>query len=165
MKHWKTENEKFLLDIQTKCGYITDKILNAAIDTEQTSKCKRPYDHTITNGFAPRCPPSWQQQQPVLWEQHLRLLSTSFMLQITIIIPCSIPRMINPSVAKSSKFHYITNELVWHKIGIFYRTDLKINPVWQPRSHLNPWPSSRHYLFLHWKLQDTSPYKLNMPPS
>ena len=34
------KNEKFLLDIQTKCGNITNEILNVAIDAEQTSKCK-----------------------------------------------------------------------------------------------------------------------------
>ena len=33
------KNEKFLLDIQTKCSDITNKILN---DAEQTFKCKWP---------------------------------------------------------------------------------------------------------------------------
>ena len=42
MKHWKIKNEKFLLDIQTKCGDITDEILNAAIDAERSFKCKWP---------------------------------------------------------------------------------------------------------------------------
>ena len=37
------KNEKFLLDIQTKCGNIANKILNVAIDTERTFKCKWPY--------------------------------------------------------------------------------------------------------------------------
>ena len=32
------KNEKFLLDIQTKCSIIANKILNAATDTEQTFK-------------------------------------------------------------------------------------------------------------------------------
>ena len=32
------KNEKFLPDIQTKCGDIANKILNAAIDAEQTFK-------------------------------------------------------------------------------------------------------------------------------
>ena len=36
------KNEKFLLDIQTKCNNIANKILNAAIDAEQTFKCKWP---------------------------------------------------------------------------------------------------------------------------
>ena len=36
------KNEKFLLDIQTKSGDIADQILNAAIDAEQTSRCKWP---------------------------------------------------------------------------------------------------------------------------
>ena len=36
------KNEKFLLDIQTKCGDITNEILNAAIDAERTFKCKWP---------------------------------------------------------------------------------------------------------------------------
>ena len=36
------KNEKFLFDIQTKCGDIAYEILNAAIDTEQTFKCKWP---------------------------------------------------------------------------------------------------------------------------
>ena len=34
------KNEKFLLDIQTKCGNITNEILNVTIDAEQTFKCK-----------------------------------------------------------------------------------------------------------------------------
>ena len=36
------KNEKFLLGIQIKCGDITNKILNAAIDTVQTFKSKWP---------------------------------------------------------------------------------------------------------------------------
>ena len=36
------KSEKFLLDIQTKCGNIANKILNAAIEIEQTFKCKWP---------------------------------------------------------------------------------------------------------------------------
>ena len=36
------KNEKFLLDIQTKCGDIANEILKAAIDAERTFKCKRP---------------------------------------------------------------------------------------------------------------------------
>ena len=36
------KNEKFLLDIQTKCGDIVNEILNAVIDAEQTFKCKWP---------------------------------------------------------------------------------------------------------------------------
>ena len=36
------KNEKFSLDIQTKCSNITNKILNVAIDAEQTFKCKWP---------------------------------------------------------------------------------------------------------------------------
>ena len=43
MKHWKMKNEKFLLDIQTKCGDIANEILNAAIDAERTFKWKWPY--------------------------------------------------------------------------------------------------------------------------
>ena len=35
------KNEKFLLDIQTKCD-IANEILNAAIDAEQTFKYKWP---------------------------------------------------------------------------------------------------------------------------
>ena len=42
MKHWKMENEKFLLDIKTQCGDIANEILNAAIETEETFKCKWP---------------------------------------------------------------------------------------------------------------------------
>ena len=37
------KNEKFLLDIQTKCGDIANEILNAAIDAERNFKCKWPY--------------------------------------------------------------------------------------------------------------------------
>ena len=36
------KNEKFLLDIQTKCGDTTNEILNVAIGAEQTLKCKWP---------------------------------------------------------------------------------------------------------------------------
>ena len=36
------KNEKFLLDIQTKCGDIANQILNVATDAEQTFKCKWP---------------------------------------------------------------------------------------------------------------------------
>ena len=36
------KNEKFLLDIHTKCGDIVNEILNAAIDTEQACKWKCP---------------------------------------------------------------------------------------------------------------------------
>ena len=36
------KNEKFLLDIQTKCVNIADEILNAAIDAERTFKYKWP---------------------------------------------------------------------------------------------------------------------------
>ena len=36
------ENEKFLLDIQKKFGDIANKILNVAIDTDRTFKCKWP---------------------------------------------------------------------------------------------------------------------------
>ena len=42
MKHWKMKNEKFLFDIQTKCGDIANEILNASIDAERTFKCKWP---------------------------------------------------------------------------------------------------------------------------
>ena len=38
------KNEKSLLNIQTKCGDIANKILNAAIFAERTFKCKWPYD-------------------------------------------------------------------------------------------------------------------------
>ena len=38
------KNEKVLLNIQTKWTYIANEILNAAIDAEQTFKCKWPYD-------------------------------------------------------------------------------------------------------------------------
>ena len=34
------KNEKFLFNIQKKCGDIANKILNAANDAEQTFKCK-----------------------------------------------------------------------------------------------------------------------------
>ena len=37
------KNKKLLLDIQTKCSDITNEILNAASDAEQTFKCKWPY--------------------------------------------------------------------------------------------------------------------------
>ena len=37
------KNEKFLIDIQTKCGNITNEILNATIDAERTFNCKWPY--------------------------------------------------------------------------------------------------------------------------
>ena len=37
------KNEKFLLDIQTKCSNIANEILNGVIDAEQTFKCKWPY--------------------------------------------------------------------------------------------------------------------------
>ena len=37
------KNEKFLLDIQTKCGDIANEIPNSAIDAEPTFKCKWPY--------------------------------------------------------------------------------------------------------------------------
>ena len=33
-------NEKFLLDIHTKCGDIPNEVLNATIDAERTFKCK-----------------------------------------------------------------------------------------------------------------------------
>ena len=36
------KNEKLFLYIQTKCGDITNEILNAAIDAERTFKCKWP---------------------------------------------------------------------------------------------------------------------------
>ena len=42
MKHWKMKNEKVLLNIQTKWTDIANEILNAAIDAEQTFKCKWP---------------------------------------------------------------------------------------------------------------------------
>ena len=38
------KNEKVLLNIQTKWTDIANEILNAAIDAEQTFKCKWPYD-------------------------------------------------------------------------------------------------------------------------
>ena len=38
------KNEKFQLDIQTKCGHIANEILNATIDTEQTFKSKWPQE-------------------------------------------------------------------------------------------------------------------------
>ena len=37
------KNEKFLLDIHTKCGDIANEILNAAIDAERNFKFKWPY--------------------------------------------------------------------------------------------------------------------------
>ena len=37
------KNEKFLLDIQTKCGDIANESLNTANDAERTFKCKWPY--------------------------------------------------------------------------------------------------------------------------
>ena len=40
------KSEKFLLDIQTKCVDIANKILNLAIDTERTLKCKWPNGQT-----------------------------------------------------------------------------------------------------------------------
>ena len=40
------KNEKFLLDIQTKCGNVANEVLNAAIHAEQTFKCKWPYHGT-----------------------------------------------------------------------------------------------------------------------
>ena len=43
MKHSKLKNEKFLLDIQTKCGNIANEILNRVIDAEQTFKRKWPH--------------------------------------------------------------------------------------------------------------------------
>ena len=42
------KNEKFLLDIQTKCGDIANEILDAAIDAERTFKYKWPYAKLIT---------------------------------------------------------------------------------------------------------------------
>ena len=36
------KNEKFLIDIQTKCGDIANEILNVAIDAERIFKCKWP---------------------------------------------------------------------------------------------------------------------------
>ena len=41
------ENEKFLLDIQTKCGDIASEILNAVIDAERTFKCKWSNDPSV----------------------------------------------------------------------------------------------------------------------
>ena len=46
------KNEKFLLDIQTKCGDIANEILNEAIDAEQTLKCKWPKVHRMNNQTA-----------------------------------------------------------------------------------------------------------------
>ena len=40
MKHLKTKNEEFLIDTQTICGNIANKILNAGIDAERTFRCK-----------------------------------------------------------------------------------------------------------------------------
>ena len=37
------KNEKVLLNIQTKWADIANEILNAAIDAEQTFKCKWPF--------------------------------------------------------------------------------------------------------------------------
>ena len=37
------KNEKFLLDIQIKCGDIANEILNAATDAERMFRCKWPY--------------------------------------------------------------------------------------------------------------------------
>ena len=38
------KNEKFVFDIKTKCGDVTNEILcNAAIDAKPTFKCKQPY--------------------------------------------------------------------------------------------------------------------------
>ena len=37
------KNEKFLLDIQTKCSNMANKILNAEINAEQAFKCKWPH--------------------------------------------------------------------------------------------------------------------------
>ena len=45
------KNEKFLLDIQTKCGNTPNEILNVAIDTERTFKCKWPYLISISLSF------------------------------------------------------------------------------------------------------------------
>ena len=36
------KNEKLLLDIQRKCGHITNEILNAMIDAEWSFKCMWP---------------------------------------------------------------------------------------------------------------------------
>ena len=41
------KNEKFLLDIQTKCGDIANEILNAVIDAERTFKCKWPNNPSV----------------------------------------------------------------------------------------------------------------------
>ena len=38
------KNEKFLLDVQAKCGDIANEILNASVDDEQTFKCNWPKD-------------------------------------------------------------------------------------------------------------------------
>ena len=46
------KNEKLLLDIQIECGNISNKILNAAINAEQTFKWKWPYQ-TRTLGNIP----------------------------------------------------------------------------------------------------------------
>ena len=157
------KNEKFLLDIsQQNVAISPTKSWMWRLMLNELSNASGHMTTPLQTALYQDVRHYWQQH--ILWEQHMRLLSTSFMLQITIIMPCSIPRIINPSAAKSSNFHCST-KLVWHKIGIFYNTDLKTNPVWKPRSHSNPWPSSRHYLFLHWKLQDAPPYKLIMPPS
>ena len=42
------KNEKFLLDIQTKCGDIAKEMLNVVIDAEQTFKCKWTYAWVLT---------------------------------------------------------------------------------------------------------------------
>ena len=51
------KNKKFLVDIETKCGDISNEILNVGIDAEQTFKCKQPYCHlmlaTSTNVIMP----------------------------------------------------------------------------------------------------------------
>ena len=41
------KNEKFLLDIQTKCSDTANKNLIPAIDAERTFKCKWPYFETL----------------------------------------------------------------------------------------------------------------------
>ena len=53
MKHWKTKNEKFLLDIQTKCGDNANEVLSAAINLKGNSSSfgfaiqKLPYEEVI----------------------------------------------------------------------------------------------------------------------
>ena len=44
------KNEKFLLDIQTKCDDIANEFLNAAIDAERTFKCKWPNTWWLQKG-------------------------------------------------------------------------------------------------------------------